>query len=138
MKITKEDLKTVRREIEAIARRWSRATRFVVFVGARHNVERPTPDGAHVNVLLVTDRDDWGDTDLWDNSIPWATMRGDLQTTADGKAAFDFWIYEPGRPGEREGHGDLVCNAQAYFDAHGLQRIEADVETTWTRERVAA
>lgn len=129
MKITKEDMKTMRREIETIARQNSRETHFVVFVGSRYNTDEGSDP--HENVLLVSRHPDWEDTDLYDNSIPWSHMRGNLETTPDGRAAYDFWIYERGQPGD--GHGDLVCNAQAYFDDRGLSHVDADVVTTWSR-----
>ena len=123
MKMSKEDLRIVRREIEAIAKSNRGKPPFTIFIGARYNTEKDS--GAHINVLLVSDDPDWDDTDLADNSIPWERMRGELETTADGRAAYDFWIYERGL--------DLICNAQAYFDAAGLQRIEADISVTWER-----
>lgn len=133
MKVTKSDLRIVRREIEAIAKSNRGKPPFTVFIGARYNTDKGTShfDTTHMNVLLVSDDPHWEDTDLADNSISWDVMRGELETTPDGRAAYDFWIYERGLPGE--GHGDLVCNAQAYFDAAGLARIEADISVTWER-----
>jgi hypothetical protein len=128
MKIPKKDLAIILRESKKIARRYSRSKKFYFYVGKRYNVDDETIQH-HYNIALVAKQEDWEDTDLWDKSPFEDVMTKELETTLDGRAIFDFYIYED-EDGEK---GDLICNSQAYFENNKLNRIDADIVTTWSR-----
>lgn len=135
MKISNAEHRIIKREMTAIGKKYSSANKFIFCIGARYNLD--TGDN-HINVMMVSPEcratGEWPDTDLYDNSHTYAdTMLGELEVTEDGLAVYDFWIYEPHEEDAND-HGDLVCNGQAYFDKDGLQRIDADVITTWKRD----
>lgn len=124
MRLTPADIRTIRAEVEKIARRYSRSRRFKIEIGERHNVEQDR--GTSINILAVTDDPDWDDTDLY-TTRDWAEIRKAIPVTEDGRAILDFYIYE------FDG-GDLVCNAQAEIDAGGLLAIHEDVcNNLWRR-----
>lgn len=129
IKLSNDEIKIIRKEVEKIAKKWSRMKRFVIEIGVRHNVDEEL--GYEKNVLLISKdiTGEWGDTDLFDMES-WDQIRKPIKLTEDGRGIYDFYVYEMDR-GER---GDLVTNAQAEFDAKGLMAIHADADKNcWIR-----
>ena len=128
IRLSAEDVRTIRREVEREGKRNSRAGRFVLEIGIRHG---DADLGVSINVLAVS-RDpsgEWNDTDLYDKA-PWSDVRKPIPLTAEGRAVLDFYVYE----WERGEVGDLVCNAQAEIDSAGLVAIHADSDKDrWRR-----
>jgi hypothetical protein len=129
MRLTPADIKTLRAQVERVAKRHSRSRRFKIEIGERHNVEQDR--GTSINILAVTDHPDWDDTDLY-MTREWDLIRKDIPMTDDGRAILDFYIYE--WDGTFRCWGDLVSNAQAELDSKGLLAIHEDThENLWRR-----
>lgn len=136
MKISSNDLKTIRRVSVKEAKRYSSAPLFAIFVGVRYNTAKGKEYKVSMNIALISDDPDFSDTDLFDNTVRFSELRGnDLEITADGRAIYDLWIYEQ-QIGEKD-HGDLVCNTQAYFRNGELIRVNADADVIWKVKETA-
>lgn len=135
MKISSNDLKIIRRVSVKEAKKYSSAPLFLIFVGSRYKPNGKKFD-INMNIAMISDDPDFSDTDLFDNTIKFSELRKDgLETTADGRAIYDFWIYEQ-QVGAKD-HGDLVCNTQAYFQNGELIRVNADADIIWKAKETA-
>jgi len=76
-------------------------------IGRRENVEHPDIDPS-VNILLVTDRHDWNDTDLYDKFDDLSNWLADVEMTDDHKGLFDFWVYDL--------NGELQTQVQVWIE----------------------
>jgi len=124
-KPSQADIKLIKTYARQVARDLGARGRITMRVGTRYNIDNdPDLERTNMNILLVTNDPDWDDTDLYDtDEFSWFT-RG-FETTPDGRALFDFYLYDD------EG---LVCNMQAEFDVEGLVAIHADLEKNiWVR-----
>lgn len=83
--------------------------------GWRFNTTRADV-AASVNVALVSDDADWGDTDLADYGR-WAEFRKGVELTADGRAIVDFYVYRKGT------YEELLGNVTVYYQAGRITRI---------------
>lgn len=132
IKITAADLKTIKEQCKAIAKKHSRASRFQIEIGERYNIDTAF-DRTSINVLSISNdpTGEWNDTDL-NTTVDFSTLRKPLEMTEDGRAIVDFYIYE-WDSSFRE-WGDLVTNAQAEFDMSGLKAMHCDMDkNVWTR-----
>ncbi len=112
MKISKPDLARIVRSINNLGGRNAEA-----HPGIRYNMD-DADKPMSVNIALVSDHEDWDDTDLhkhgdWDDvfSVP---------LSEDGRAIIDLYVYSNDSSSFRELETNLVC----FFDKDGLERME--------------
>ncbi|MCA0944512.1 hypothetical protein LCM08_06285 [Salipiger pacificus] len=67
---------------------------------------------ACLNLLRLSDRADWGDTDLHDVGA-WSDLDQGVRLDRKGRALIDLYIYGRDATADR---GDLLGNAQVYVD----------------------
>lgn len=83
----------------------------------------------HMNIAMISDDLDFGDTDLFDNAYSWRDFTSGIEMTPDGRAIVDFYVYNRGRDPE------LQTNVTAYFEGNKLVRVchtaMGDDDTIW-------
>lgn len=72
----------------------------------------------HMNIAMISDDPDFGDTDLFDNAYRWSDFVKGVEMTSDGKAIVDFYVYNRGYWAE------LKTNVTAYIEGGQLVRVE--------------
>ena len=130
MRLSKDDIATIRRVAEEQARKTAGGRRRV-----RIEIAIRVGDlGTSVNSLLAGGGEDWSvnETDLYDYE-PWAAIRGDLPMTEDGRCLLDLYL-GVGLGGVDLGHYELVDWAQVCIDAQGVATILCQGSTLWVRE----
>lgn len=80
-----------------------------------------------MNVALISDDPDFGDTDLFDNAYRWSDFVKGVEMTSDGRAIVDFYVYNRGRDPE------LKTNVTAYVENGRLVRVEGTGDGTMWR-----
>ena len=79
-----------------------------------------TDDGSKpqsINIALVSDEAEWGDTDLADMGY-WEAFRKGVELTEDGRAIVDFYIRKRG-----DEWAELYGNVTAYYEGGHIVRI---------------
>lgn len=89
--------------------------------GIRYNTEDVTRDSS-INIALVSDLEDWGDTDL-EQVWYWSDFRKGVQLTDDGRAVVDFYI----RP-----------RTEAIADKHDLDHLLGNVVAYYADGKLVA
>ena len=72
----------------------------------------------HMNVAMISDDPDFGDTDLDDNAFTWRDFTKGVEMTADARAIVDFYVYSRGRDAE------LKTNVTVYVERGRLVRVD--------------
>jgi hypothetical protein len=71
-----------------------------------------------MNVAMISDDPDFGDTDLWDNHHDWSEFTKGVELTENGRGVFDFWVYSLGY------HGELETNVTVYIEGGKMVRVD--------------
>ena len=104
-----------KRIIRECAKRETGKSRIIIEPGIRHHLNDVTRQ--NMNIAMLSDDPDFGDTDLWDHST-WAIFASGFELTPDGRAIVDFYVYSTGPDGE------LESNVVAYWSAGKLVRVD--------------
>lgn len=119
---TQDQLDLIRR----LARQEAKVARIRITMLTRANIKDPAKP-IHSNIRLVSDVEDWSDTDTFDH-VPWATLRKGVELTPAGRGAFDLMVYSLATKEEGE---DLKTDIQVYVEAGDLVRIAMGRKTLW-------
>jgi hypothetical protein len=88
----------------------------IIEPGYRHLIDAPLQDGGELNIALLTDDEDWNDTDLFDFAR-WSDFCKGFELASGGRAIVDFYVTGAGPRGELEG------NVVAYWYGGKLAKI---------------
>jgi hypothetical protein len=111
------------RIIRDCAQRSAGHKRVSISPGSRYNTEGKF-EGNHLNIAMVTNEQDWDDTDLWSNAWKWSDFTKGVELTEDGRGIFDFYVYSLGH------HGELETNVTAYYENKRLVRVDGTCDGT--------
>jgi hypothetical protein len=103
--------------IRQCAQRFAGAKGVLIEPGYRNLLDAPVSDGGELNIALLTDDEDWNDTDLFDFAR-WSDFCKGFELAAGGRAIVDFYVTRTGKNGELEG------NVTAYWHDGRMTRIE--------------
>lgn len=110
-KPTKDELRIIR----DCAMRGAKTKRVEVNPSTRYNLATKK---VSMNVALISNDPDFGDTDLEDNALDWRFFVRGFELTDDGRGIVDFWVYSKAEDGE------LKTNVTAYWERGRMVRVE--------------
>jgi len=85
--------------------------------GERYNIEAGNTQVTAINIALLSDDPDFGDTDLF-GMMPWSEFTKGFELAPRGRAVVDFYVYGTGK------NGELETNVTAYWEGGKLVRVE--------------